>query len=245
MWWTFLAVLTGASADPAVIDQAPVAQVDKAQAVAALVALPVNRRAEVRCAMLANLATHEVGRGVRKDDFGLTDEKAEILAGRLAELIVEERLADARTVRAMYNADFESLAAERMAMADAQGEAMFQAEMAKCSDLYSSVTFSEKGDGIVLGFSRSARPGDDAANCYALLRHISAGVPPKSREGKAFAAMLQRLEELYVRESGTPAAAAGSTLQAVSMVMGVTKFEALSEEEAEPQIERCMKLAGA
>lgn len=208
--------------------------------------LPATRRGEVRCAMLASLVVNEVERGVSTQSYGLTRAKAETLAGRLAEAIMAENAHDADGVRAIYNADFEGFAARRLEMGDAEANALFAAEMAQCQPLYASIDVSGDGDGVVTGLAPvasmagAAMPG--TAECHAILTWISSGLSKDSGEAKDFAAMIKRLETRHKREVGDDAAASAE-LGATAAVFDGDAFDALPEEEAEPQLAQCFALA--
>lgn len=209
--------------------------------------LPAARRGEVRCAMLASLVVNEVERGVSTQSYGLTRAKAETLSGRLAEAIMAENAHDADGVRAIYNADFEGFAARRLEMGDAEANALFAAEMAQCQPLYASIDLSGDGDGVVTGLSPVASmagvPMPGTAECHAILTWISSGLPKNSGEAKGFAAMIERLEVRHKREVGDDAAASAE-LGATAAVFDGDAFDALPEEEAEPQLAQCFALAG-
>ncbi|MBL0914280.1 MAG: hypothetical protein IBJ13_01805 [Sphingopyxis sp.] len=207
--------------------------------------LPATRRGEVRCAMLASLVVNEVERGVSTQSYGLTRAKAETLAGRLAEAIMAENAHDADGVRAIYNADFEGFAAQRLEMGDAEANALFAAEMAQCQPLYASIDVSGDGDGVVTGLSpiasMSGAPMPDMAECHVILSHISIGIPAFKDEAKEFAAMKARLKARLAESVGKEAAEA--ELLAAAGVFSAEGFDALPEEEAEPQLAQCFGLA--
>lgn len=247
MWWLALALFSGAYGNLVNDPAGGPATSELVDGSVLLSALSEPRRDEVRCAVIANLVVHEVGRGLRKDAQGLTGEHAETLAGRLAETLAAEMGWTDEEVRAVYKADFEAFAhANRDNRGDAAADAAFVTDIAPCRPLYDSIDLSGKADGIVTGLTPIA--GQDAAmpdllQCHALLRALSAGMQPGSDTARAFADMTAQLAKRYRASRGDPAAASAELTVSADAFDGMA-FEALPETEGERQISSCIKMAG-
>ncbi len=197
--------------------------------------------------MLANAVMYDVGRGVSKRDYGLSDAKAEALAGRLAEALMQETGMVEAEVKAVYKQDFEDYSFA--ALGDGQGQKAAQktldAAMKDCAPLYASIDLSGDGDGVVTGLKPVMRVDGvampDAAQCYVILGHVSIGIPAFKDEAKELAAMKMRLKARLVKSVGSDVAAA--ELLAAEGVFSPEAFDALPEEETEPKLAQCFGLA--
>lgn len=245
MWWVLLALMGSVQGE--VPDRATAATVeeaaDEAMAAAQLAALAEPRRHELRCATIASAIMYDVGRGVSKRSYGLTRAKAETLAGRLAEVLMAETGASEIEVRAMYKQDFEEFTFALLGDGQDQktAERAIAAAIDDCKPLYDSIDLSGGGDGVVKGLAPVAAAAmPDTPTCYAILTHISVGIPAFKDEAKEFAAMKTRLASLHRKQAGATADAELAT--AVAAFDG-NAFDALPEEEAEPQLAQCFGLA--
>lgn len=247
MWWILLALMGGVQGDApesATTTATTVAEAaDEAMAAAQLAALPEVRQHEVRCATIASAVMYDVGRGVSKRSYGLTPAKAETLAGRLAGAIMAETGASDTEVRAMYKQDFEAFTYALLGDGQDQktAERTVAAAIDDCQPLYASIDVSSGGDGVVKGLAQvSAVTMPDTPQCYAILTHISIGIPAFKDEAKEFAAMKARLAVLHRKQAG---AATDADLAAAVAAFDGAAFDALPEEEAEPKLAQCFGLA--
>ncbi|HMO77563.1 MAG TPA: hypothetical protein PKD99_15965 [Sphingopyxis sp.] len=202
------------------------------------------RRAEVRCAVLAGTLVQEVARGAATDAHGLTAEKADTLAGRLAEAIMAETGWSGEEMRAVYGADFEAYSA--VALED-DASADFERAIAGCRPLYDGIDVSGEGDGAVPGLAPAARAGGvdlfGPDQCYALLSAFASGMPKGAKERKEFEAMAARLEPRVLGGAAKASAEGKARLAAAHAGFDAAAFEALDEPQAEAQIEHCFGLA--
>lgn len=246
MWWILLALMGGVQgeAPDSATAAATVAEAAaEATASAQLAALPAVRQREVRCATIASAIMYDVGRGVSKRSYGLTPAKAETLAGRLAEAIMAEMGASDTEVRAIYKQDFEAFTYALLGDGQDQktAERTVAAAIDDCQPLYASIDVSRDGDGVVKGLAQvSAIAMPDTPQCYAILTHISIGIPAFKDEAKEFAAMKARLAALHRKQAG---AATDADLAAAIAAFDGAAFDALPEEEAEPRLAQCFGLA--
>ncbi|WP_260581998.1 hypothetical protein [Sphingopyxis sp. PET50] len=201
------------------------------------------RIAEVRCTMLAGLVMAEVERGVSKESHGLTRADAETLGGQLAAAIGEETGYDAARVRALYKYDFELFAELALAETPKEGEAKaaLDAAIGRCRPLYDSI---DAAAGTVAGLAPVRIDAADErvgiGDCYAIVSHFARGLPPASREGKAFADMLANLDRQFAAGGDNPAGAKAAALAAFDADL----FQDLSEANAEIRMEQCFAMAG-
>lgn len=207
------------------------------------------RRGEMRCAMLANLVMSEVARGVSKKNHGLTGAKAETLAGRLAEAIMDETGLNAEAVRALYKQDFEDFSREAMMGGTADNkaaQAAFDTVIGQCQPLYATIDLSGGGDGVVRGLAPVSRiaavelPGPD--QCYALLTAIASGMPEGSAERTEFDTMVNRLEPRILGDADKSSAEGKARLAAATAALDIAAVDALDEAQAEAQISHCFGL---
>ena len=251
MWWVLFALIgvsqAAVSADEPTTEETVEQLADPAMAAAQLAALSEPRRREVRCAMLASAVMYDVGRGVSKNDYGLSDAKAEVLAGRLAEAIMQETGMGAAEVKAVYKQDFEAYTFATLGGGQNRKTAQKTLDVAMkgCAPLYDSIDVSGGGDGVVSGLTPVVRVSGiampDAARCHVILSHVSIGIPAFKDEAKELAAMKARLKVRLAESVGGDAVEAA--LRAAEGAFSPEEFDALPEEEAEPQIARCFALA--
>lgn len=212
------------------------------------------RRGEVRCAVLANLTMHEAARGVAGPNYGLTMPKAEVLAGRLAERLMDEYAVSGDAVRALYKADFEDYALIQSSNETAVVD--HAAAMESCQPLFDSIALPADGmgDGDVTGLSepettaidQTSLPPSALPGCFALLS--GAALEVREREGNSPTASLlsraaNRIDARYMAEMGDAHQAAAAATLAVALVDGLNNT-AVSEAEGEARFSTCLELAG-